>query len=99
MATHSSILAMDKGAWRATVHGVAKSWMWLQCTHTQGEARRRIFCSSHQTVIRFDIRKRCACFFCVILESLARRLRRRMGRYKDAGTDMVGSYLTKWGSK
>ena len=30
MATHSSILAwripMDRGAWRATVHGVAKSW-------------------------------------------------------------------------
>ena len=28
--THSSILAwripMDRGAWRATVHGVAKSW-------------------------------------------------------------------------
>ena len=30
MVTHSSILArripMDRGAWRATVHGVAKSW-------------------------------------------------------------------------
>ena len=30
LATHSSILAwrtpMDKGAWQATVHGVAKSW-------------------------------------------------------------------------
>ena len=30
MATHCSILAwripMDRGAWRATVHGVAKSW-------------------------------------------------------------------------
>ena len=30
MATHSSILAwripMDRVAWRATVHGVAKSW-------------------------------------------------------------------------
>ena len=30
MTTHSSILAwripMDRGAWRATVHGVAKSW-------------------------------------------------------------------------
>ena len=30
MATDSSILAwripMDRGAWRATVHGVAKSW-------------------------------------------------------------------------
>ena len=30
MATHSSILAwripMDRGVWRATVHGVLKSW-------------------------------------------------------------------------
>ena len=30
MATHSSILAwgipMDRGAWQAIVHGVAKSW-------------------------------------------------------------------------
>ena len=30
MATHSSILAwrmsVDRGAWQATVHGVAKSW-------------------------------------------------------------------------
>ena len=26
MATHSSILALDRGAWQATVHGVAKSW-------------------------------------------------------------------------
>ena len=30
MATHSSILTwrifMDRGAWQATVHGVAKSW-------------------------------------------------------------------------
>ena len=25
MATHSSILAMDRGAWRATVHGVTKT--------------------------------------------------------------------------
>ena len=33
MATHSSILAwripIDRGAWRATAHGVAKSWTWL----------------------------------------------------------------------
>ena len=33
MATHSSIFAwtipMDRGAWRATVHGVGKSWAWL----------------------------------------------------------------------
>ena len=33
MATHSSILAWripkDRGAWWATVHGVAKSWTWL----------------------------------------------------------------------
>ena len=33
MATHSSILVenpMDRGAWRATVHGVAKSWARLK---------------------------------------------------------------------
>ena len=34
MATHSSILAwripMDRGAWRATVHGVTKSWTRLR---------------------------------------------------------------------
>ena len=33
MATHSSTLAwripMDRGAWRATVHGVGKSWKLL----------------------------------------------------------------------
>jgi len=33
MATYSSILAwripMDRGAWQATVHGVAKSWKLL----------------------------------------------------------------------
>ena len=33
MATHTSILAwrilMDRGAWRATVYGVAKSWAGL----------------------------------------------------------------------
>ena len=34
MVTHSSILAgknpMDRGAWQATVHGVAKSWTQLK---------------------------------------------------------------------
>ena len=34
MATHSSILAwrvpMDGGTWRATIHGVAKSWTQLR---------------------------------------------------------------------
>ena len=32
-ATHSTILSgripMDRGAWPATVHGIAKSWTWL----------------------------------------------------------------------
>ena len=40
MATHSSILAwripMDRRAWRATLHGVAKSWM-----HTKGHCHPR----------------------------------------------------------
>ena len=39
MATHSSILAwripLDRGAWRATVHGVAKSWTRLKRLSTQ----------------------------------------------------------------
>ena len=37
MATHSSVSlenSMDSGAWRVTVHGVAKSWTWLSM-HTQ----------------------------------------------------------------
>ena len=38
MATHSSILAwrvpMDRGAWRATVHGVAKGQTRLSNCHT-----------------------------------------------------------------
>ena len=42
MATHSGILAwrilMDRGAWRARVQGVAKSWTWLS-THTHTHAR------------------------------------------------------------
>ena len=30
MTTYSSLEnSMDKGAWWATVHGVAKSWTWL----------------------------------------------------------------------
>ena len=39
MAAHSSILAwilaMDRGAWWATVYGVAKSWTRLINTHTK----------------------------------------------------------------
>ena len=26
--------AMDRGAWQATVHGVAKSWTKTECAHT-----------------------------------------------------------------
>ena len=29
MATHSSFLATDRGAWQATVHGVTNSWTQL----------------------------------------------------------------------
>ena len=45
MATHSSILAwripMDRGAWRATVHGVTKSWTHLRdlAQHTGRQAQ------------------------------------------------------------
>ena len=40
-ATHSSILAwripMDRGAWRATVHGVTKSWTQPKQLSTQAQ--------------------------------------------------------------
>ena len=39
MATHSCLdNVMDRGAWRATVYRVAKSWTWLKrlSTYTQG---------------------------------------------------------------
>ena len=43
MATHSSILAwripMDRGAWRATVHRVAKSWTQLKWLSTHLELK------------------------------------------------------------
>ena len=39
MATHSNILAwripMGRRAWRATVHGLAQSWTWLNRLSTQ----------------------------------------------------------------
>ena len=39
MATHSSISclenSMNRGTWRATVHGVAKSQMWLSAAQKQ----------------------------------------------------------------
>ena len=42
MAIHSSILAweipMDRGAWWATVYGVAKSWIWLS-DYTYGKTQ------------------------------------------------------------
>ena len=48
-ATHSSILClenpMDKGAWRATVHGVAQSWTWLKQLSTHAR------CSEHECII------------------------------------------------
>ena len=49
MATHSSILAwripIDRGAWQATVHGVAKIWTWLKqfSMHEQWEHITNIF--------------------------------------------------------
>ena len=44
MATHSSVLVwripVDRGAWKATVHGVAKSWTRL--SHAQGKEQQVI---------------------------------------------------------
>ena len=46
MATHSSILAwripMDKGACRATVHGVAKSWTQLATKHNTAPREHKV---------------------------------------------------------
>ena len=57
MATHSSILAwripMDRGAWRATVHGVAKSQL-NDKVHTK-----------HQNKVRYIYLKSFLCnYFC-----------------------------------
>ena len=45
MATHCSILAwripMDRGAWRTTVHGIAKCWMRLS-----GQRSQRVICAA-----------------------------------------------------
>ena len=50
MATHSSILAwrilMDRGAWRARVHGIAKSWTRLS-THTHTHTHTHIHTRTH----------------------------------------------------
>ena len=47
MATHSSILAwripMDRGAWRATVHGVIKTWTRLSDFHTKFRLNSRCY--------------------------------------------------------
>ena len=44
MATHPNILAwripVDRGAWRATVHGVAQSWTWMNQLSTQAGPQR-----------------------------------------------------------
>ena len=46
MATHSSILAWriprDKGACRATVHGVAKSWTQLPTKHNTAHGEHKV---------------------------------------------------------
>ena len=45
--------SMDRGAWQATVHGVAKSWTWLSmqvCTHVifrQSDIALTRLCSSN----------------------------------------------------
>ena len=54
MATHTSILAWRipkvRGAWRATVHGVATSWRWLSVSHTHKPRSCRVQTSIFQTV-------------------------------------------------
>ena len=47
MATHSSVLAwrilMDRGAWRATIHRVTKSWTGLKRLHTHAHVKEEEF--------------------------------------------------------
>ena len=42
--------AMDRGAWQATVHGVAKSWTTTECAHTlvnyTSKKKKKYFCVS-----------------------------------------------------
>ena len=39
---------MDRGAWQATVHGVAKSWILLSDFHFHQEALRVLFAFCHK---------------------------------------------------
>ena len=57
MATHCRILAwefsMDRGAWWAIVHGVAKSWTWLSDSHTHTHTHTHNFFRDGQKRKRF----------------------------------------------
>ena len=59
MATHSSILAMDREAWRATVHGVGKSWTQLsgQYYHTSTNKSEQV--SPGTTLFYVNLGERC----------------------------------------
>ena len=38
--------SMDRGAWRATVHGVAKSWTQLKCFSTHANSFKKMYSPS-----------------------------------------------------
>ena len=69
MATHSSILAwripMDTGAWRATVHGVAKSRKQLKSPNTHTQVREK---SCHENSIPCQISLRSVTCFALFFE-------------------------------
>ena len=59
MATHSSFLAWripDRGAWRATVHGIAKSWTVLRLKQLGAQAMKANgLCSLIQRAVHTEL--------------------------------------------
>ena len=55
---------MDRGAWQATVHGVAKSHIWLSNTHTQK------YSYNHWTILNSSYLNICIYFFTPYLNIL-----------------------------
>ena len=59
MATHSSILAwknpMDRGAWWAMIHGVAKSWPQLKRLSTHEHIVNSVFCLFEEIIISISL--------------------------------------------
>ena len=82
MATHSSILAwrisVDRGAWPATIHKVAKNQTWLKhlsmhtCSHPNTRFKFLLLWCSERKVRRVDFKGTCIPFFTAALFTIAR---------------------------